>query len=386
MITNQWSRSFCSSRYFSRKNARKMSNSCQNVSCWWISKNQKSVQWKNYICSYFKFCSTHFWKNIKQNEHLKCVLFNEKCFFLNVGESLNSRTILNVGLNPEDKFQIYARLEEQSANLCFTLSLNELKKLLEYIDNKSVNILNKKPIENKPIDNHLIIYNGENGCAKIATFNDGQHFLLDHQSLKKLIYIKKFILDYIDSLEKDVTRYEKLFFALLHNFCLDKTFNEACESSWSNKKYIFFVSFLNLKCQCTSEKFTREIAEKCAPWFGLCVLWFQKTLMLIESERLATFSLKWPHFFTRASVEEMAKCGLYFTGIGDIVKCAFCDVMLDKWIFGESAIKKHFETSPDCPFLFDYTKTSNVSDIGDIFELNKLIALLVNESDDEINN
>lgn len=377
-------------RYFSlifKKNVRKMESLCDRVSCSLVKRYEKRVQWKNFVCSYFKFVSLHFWAYLNQKKHSNFLfkssnqLINEKYVLLN--DDKDTRTVLNIGLNPENKFKIYARLEEQRTNNCFLLSLNELKKLLDKIENESDNILNENLIENSNIGKRLVVYENETECAEIVSFDDGRRISLDKPSLKRLIRMKKYILRYISKLEQEVVKSEQLFFTLLHNFCLDKTFNEACESAWSAAKYSFFDNFLNVKCKCTDENFTTEIATKCESWFGLCVLWYLRTQMLIESERLATFKLQWPHFFLRASVEEMAKCGLFFTGIADIVKCAFCEVTLDKWAYGDKPIKKHFEFSPKCPLLYDFRKTSNVSDIGEIAELEKLIALLAVDSDDD---
>lgn len=355
--------------------------------CTQLDRYEEKVNWKNYICSYFKFISLHFWAYLKQKKHSNSLfkvpnqLINEKYVLLN-GDK-NTRTVLNIGLNSEDKFKIYAQLQDHSANNCFLLSLDELKKLLEYVENESDNILNEKPIENKCIGKRLVLYENETKSAEIVSFDDGRRISIDKPSLKRLICMKKYILRFVCALEQEVIKSEKLFFTLLYNFCLDKTFNEACESAWSVAKYNFFDNFYNIKCKCTSENFTTEIATKCESWFGLCVLWYLQTQMLIESERLATFKLKWPYFFLHTSVEEMAKCGLFFTGIADFVKCAFCEVFIDKWNFGDKPVKKHFECNPNCPFLLDFRKTSNVSDVGEIAELESLIALLTAESNDE---
>lgn len=242
-----------------------------------------------------------------------------------------------------------------------------------------VDILNGKPIQHADIGERLIIHENHANDAEVLSIDDGRRFVLDKSSLKRLICTKKYILRFISSLENDVLRSEKLFLLLLHHFCLNKTLNEVTESAWSTAKYNFFNNFIDIKCQCTDENFTAEIAIKCEYWFGFCVPLYPKTLMLIESERLATFQGRWPHRWFYASTDEMAKCGLYFTGINDNVECAFCTVMLHSWQIGDVPTKEHSKYSPKCPFLYDFRKTSNVSDIGDIRELDDLIALLPNE-------
>lgn len=353
----------------------------KKLSCPFLKQDDKRVNWKNFNCSYFKFNSLHFWAYLKQkkqsNFSFKAAqqLINEKTIILNNDEKLKSQSVLCIGLNPEDKFKIYARLENHNPNTCFMLTLEELKTLLKLLADQSDDIFsNEKPIQIANIGKRLVIHENVLNCAEIVSYDDGRRISLDKASIKRLLCMRKFITRFIFLLNKEVVKSEKLFLWLLHNFCLGKTFNEACESAWTNIKYNFFDGFANVKCDCTEENFTLEIATKCEYWFGLCVPLFLRTLMLIESERLASFKVKWPHYWAHVSIEEMAKCGLYYTGIGDNVKCAFCNVMLHKWEFGDKPINEHYKFSPKCPFLYDFRKTSNVSDIGEIGEIDKLIA------------
>lgn len=101
--------------------------------------------------------------------------------------------------------------------------------------------------------------------------------------------------------------------------------------------------------------------------------------MLTESERLKTFDLKWPHDKNHVCVKEMARCGLYFFGYEDNVRCAFCNIKLHKWIRGDKPIIEHFKFSSKCPFLYDFRKTLNISDISTSKDIDKLIALLPSE-------
>uniref|UniRef100_T1JTC4 Uncharacterized protein n=1 Tax=Tetranychus urticae TaxID=32264 RepID=T1JTC4_TETUR len=78
-----------------------------------------------------------------------------------------------------------------------------------------------------------------------------------------------------------------------------------------------------------------------------------------ECERLKTFLENgWPHSFL--SPEAMAKCGFYYTGVNDDVKCPFCNVVLCDWISGDVPIREHIRASGRCQFVNGY-------DVGNIF-------------------
>lgn len=78
-----------------------------------------------------------------------------------------------------------------------------------------------------------------------------------------------------------------------------------------------------------------------------------------EFERLKTFQENgWPHSFL--SPEVMAKCGFYYTGINDDVKCPFCNVVVFNWSNGDEPIREHIRASGRCRFVNGY-------DVGNIF-------------------
>jgi hypothetical protein len=47
----------------------------------------------------------------------------------------------------------------------------------------------------------------------------------------------------------------------------------------------------------------------------------------------------------------LARCGMYYSGNGDEVICAFCHVHLKNWKTGDCIVSKHQEQSPNCPYL-----------------------------------
>ncbi|CAG0892350.1 unnamed protein product [Darwinula stevensoni] len=60
------------------------------------------------------------------------------------------------------------------------------------------------------------------------------------------------------------------------------------------------------------------------------------------------------------SVHELARWGLYYTGIRDETACIFCRVILHNWEFQDSPYEEHRRFSPNCPLI----KGRNVMDIS----------------------
>ncbi|XP_050525786.1 putative inhibitor of apoptosis isoform X2 [Daktulosphaira vitifoliae] len=68
-----------------------------------------------------------------------------------------------------------------------------------------------------------------------------------------------------------------------------------------------------------------------------------------ESNRLATFT-GWPISFI-ISPKSLAAAGFYYTKHTDKVKCAFCDIYICRWEFGDNAIDEHKRHNPNCSFI-----------------------------------
>lgn len=304
---------------------------------------------------------------------------------INLNGDTTTRSVLSIGLNPENKFKVYARLERESINDCFMFTVHEIENLLTFLHEERENIHIGKLIGSSNIGDRFVIYPNQSQYAEIYSYDDQRRFLLNIDSLKKLTRARGIIKRLIHSLQPQVLKCEKLFIWLLNNFCLGKTINEACESVCnSDSKWSFFENISTLKCVCSDAYFTSKIAIKCEYWFAVCVPWFLKTMMLAEVERLASFRINWPHFAHYVSIDEMARCGLYFTGVDDHVKCVFCNILLKNWKRGDTPIIEHFKYSSKCPFLMDYTKTSNISCVGDREKIDKLMLLLSKCHDYEI--
>ena len=66
-------------------------------------------------------------------------------------------------------------------------------------------------------------------------------------------------------------------------------------------------------------------------------------------ERLSTF-VCWPLQISPNKFE-LAECGFYYTGQGDVVKCFSCGIKVCQWLVTDDARKEHLKYSPNCIFL-----------------------------------
>ena len=81
--------------------------------------------------------------------------------------------------------------------------------------------------------------------------------------------------------------------------------------------------------------------------------------MKLESKRLDSF-MDWPHF-VGVSKEHLAKAGLYYLGITDRVRCAFCSGILRNWESGDEPMAEHRKFFPNCAFVTDPHAAGNVT-------------------------
>ena len=70
-----------------------------------------------------------------------------------------------------------------------------------------------------------------------------------------------------------------------------------------------------------------------------------------ESTRLSTFDY-WPSEAGRiVKPHALAKAGLFYTGVGDRVQCAYCRGFLHSWEQGDKPDDEHRKHFPNCPFV-----------------------------------
>ncbi|KAK2182416.1 hypothetical protein NP493_354g01007 [Ridgeia piscesae] len=81
--------------------------------------------------------------------------------------------------------------------------------------------------------------------------------------------------------------------------------------------------------------------------------------MMLERDRLESYR-DWPPS-AYACPETLAKTSLYYTGIADHVRCAFCNVTLCDWKPDDVPLLKHLTSFPSCAFLEGPGPAGNVS-------------------------
>ncbi|XP_047412909.1 baculoviral IAP repeat-containing protein 1 isoform X5 [Sciurus carolinensis] len=77
-----------------------------------------------------------------------------------------------------------------------------------------------------------------------------------------------------------------------------------------------------------------------------------------EELRLDTFK-NWPHK-SRLRVAALARAGLFYTGIEDMVQCFSCGGCLEKWKEEDDPFEDHTKYFPNCPFLQNMKSAAEV--------------------------
>jgi len=73
--------------------------------------------------------------------------------------------------------------------------------------------------------------------------------------------------------------------------------------------------------------------------------------MRMEAKRLETFSFGWGRHVLKASPETLAKCGLFFLGNRDRVKCYYCNGGLQHWSYEDDPFEEHAKWYPTCQYI-----------------------------------
>lgn len=157
----------------------------------------------------------------------------------------------------------------------------------------------------------------------------------------------------------------------MYHFYYNKTANEACaQCDCTQIRTKFLTDIIKFHCHCLDKNFVMEIALNCEEWFGLCIPYLVKTIMLNQHERWKTISSNWPYTNSQLCGDEMSKSKFYYTGAMDNTICAFCALNLHDWKQGDEPLIKHYDYNPFCPYLIDHTDTLNVDkDQSKLYEM-----------------
>lgn len=319
-----------------------------------------------YFLTSFQFDRNHFWVNLLKNEKRNTfkTFIRGKDFVLR--EDQYHSSVLTIGLDPENRFKVTASLQVLRSG-SIILSDNELRCLLE-ADYENVGYISF-----------------DEGIFHIFEIEiSGKKVCIDEKSLEALLRMQIYIERYTSLLEVEATLYERSFFKLLEHFYRGKSIQETLEMSETEYLHCFFSEILETECLDIDQEFILDLATKFEKFFVKSLPYFIKTLMLIESERIQTFSKYWPHSKEYISTKNMAMSGLYFTGIEDSVMCAFCPVMIYQWMSGDDPVADHYKFYKHCRFLWDPKRTLNVLDVSSESDLKKLLSHLPKRGIDEI--
>lgn len=282
------------------------------------------------------------------------------------------RSVFCFGLDPENRFQVAARIDIHTTGECLMLNAREFRGLLNVLEFEkqsifggSIRQLKRKKksaaAQNKMRNNIQICSTGAQNKYVIVAHNHSIH--IDAEALKRLCIVRHYIERLKHVLEQKSNKCETAFFKLMGHFYYDRTAQEACIAcECAEERQKFLQKIINFHCDCLERSFVLEIALNYEIWFGLCIPYFIKTLMLNESERWLTFGSPaiWPHENNKIDTRTLSKSGFYYTGTMDSTICAFCGTSLHDWKEGDIPIVKHFESEPRCAYLVDHTATLNV--------------------------
>uniref|UniRef100_A0A2I3GSW7 NLR family apoptosis inhibitory protein n=1 Tax=Nomascus leucogenys TaxID=61853 RepID=A0A2I3GSW7_NOMLE len=181
---------------------------------------------------------------------------------------------------------------------------------------------------------------------------------------------------------------EHLYFSHIHSF------------HWPAFSSIRLELWINLRCEfLQSKKSSEEITQYIQSYKGFVDVtgehfvnsWVQRELPMASAycndsifayEELRLDSFKdWPRE-SAVGVAALAKAGLFYTGIKDVVQCFSCGGCLEKWQEGDDPLDDHARCFPKCPFLQNMKSSAEV--IPDLQSRGELCELLETTSESNL--
>lgn len=331
-----------------------------------------------------KFNALKFWGLVAEEIRDDCYysapnkLVFEKTIYLNERE----KTVLRLGLNPENEFRVTARLL-RSDSAAFGLRMVDVENLLQYLDANEMSITTSCTFQNSSkLSKEKVKIEVQK--ARVINLNlSGRVFNCDENTLKTLCLSRNHIRRVITDLKKRSETCIGTFFVLLHHYTFGGTYQSVCEVANSNLTQKFFDQMIDFHGGCADRKIIGEIGMNFTQFFEKCVPLFIRCKMFFESERLKSFNT-WPHPKEHISIEILAKAGQFYSGHSDMVMCAFCHLKQSQWQSDDHPILEHYKHFKNCRFIRDHVISLNVPDVGTTKELEELFSVLPNLDVDEV--
>ena len=95
----------------------------------------------------------------------------------------------------------------------------------------------------------------------------------------------------------------------------------------------------------------------------------------VYEQRLNSFIDRWWPISQHQNEVTLAKAGLFYSGNGDIVICAFCGVHLYKWLRNDDPFTEHKKFSKNCKFIYlvqDFNHQSTIQYHGSFMKIKKV--------------
>ncbi|XP_016069405.1 PREDICTED: baculoviral IAP repeat-containing protein 1 [Miniopterus natalensis] len=151
---------------------------------------------------------------------------------------------------------------------------------------------------------------------------------------------------------------------------------EFLQSKKSSEEIAQYIQSYNGFVGVTGEHFVNSWVKRDLP---AASAYCNDSIFANEELRLDTFK-KWPHA-SPVGPAALAKAGLFYTGIGDIVQCFSCEGCMNNWVEGDDPLEDHTKFFPNCQFLQNMKASAEV--IPDLESHEKLSELM--ETTSEIN-
>uniref|UniRef100_G1QWQ7 NLR family apoptosis inhibitory protein n=1 Tax=Nomascus leucogenys TaxID=61853 RepID=G1QWQ7_NOMLE len=152
---------------------------------------------------------------------------------------------------------------------------------------------------------------------------------------------------------------------------------EFLQSKKSSEEITQYIQSYKGFVDVTGEHFVNSWVQRELP---MASAYCNDSIFAYEELRLDSFK-DWPRE-SAVGVAALAKAGLFYTGIKDVVQCFSCGGCLEKWQEGDDPLDDHARCFPKCPFLQNMKSSAEV--IPDLQSRGELCELLETTSESNL--